>query len=111
YIKLRRQRTFLFLCIPPNSPILYIKKKLCEVLETSKTAEEVRLLIQGRNKDEYIELENSKHLETGSTVYYVYYDREEGQWEPVNIIEPELLDDDFVEEIPLPKKEKGKGRA
>jgi hypothetical protein len=38
-----------------------------------------------------------------------------GQWENVNITEPELLDDDDMEEqeqeAPVIKKEKGKGRA
>lgn len=37
-----------------------------------------------------------------------------GQWEDVNIIEPELLDEDVMEEEEPPvvaKKEKGKGRA
>lgn len=39
-----------------------------------------------------------------------------GQWENVNVIEPELLDDDLMEEevpaaVSTTKKEKGKGRA
>lgn len=39
-----------------------------------------------------------------------------GQWENVHVIEPELIDDDLMEEEEIPtvsatKKEKGKGRA
>jgi hypothetical protein len=37
-----------------------------------------------------------------------------GQWETVDITEPELLDDEEMmeeEELPVAKKEKGKGRA
>ncbi|KAI8075923.1 uncharacterized protein B0P05DRAFT_546944 [Gilbertella persicaria] len=116
YIRAKRARTILFLCVEPTNSLEEVKTKLCQALDNKKTSDEVRLFVDAKNKGEYTLLENPKVLENNDVVYFVYFDREEGQWENVNIIEPELLDDDALEEeAPLPptttKKEKGKGRA
>jgi len=126
------------LCIEPKDSLEQVKTKLCQALENKKTNDEVRLLVDGKTKGDYSVLENTKTLENNSIVYYVYYDRNDGnesnsnqpswtwltfhkkklvgQWENVNVIEPELLEDDLMEEEEVPaatttKKEKGKGRA
>lgn len=125
------------MCIEPKDSLEQVKTKLCQALENKKTNDEVRLLVDGKTKGDYSVLENTKTLENNSIVYYVYYDRNDGnesnnnqsswtcltfykklvgQWENVNVIEPELLDDDLMEEEDVPaatttKKEKGKGRA
>ncbi|KAL7316264.1 hypothetical protein PS15m_005385 [Mucor circinelloides] len=116
YIRAKREKTTLFLCIEPKDSLEQVKTKLCQALENKKTNDEVRLLVDGKTKGDYSVLENTKTLENNSIVYYVYYDRNDGQWENVNVIEPELLDDDLMEEEEVPavtttKKEKGKGRA
>ncbi|KAL9545035.1 hypothetical protein MBANPS3_007334 [Mucor bainieri] len=116
YIRAKREKTTLFLCIELKDTLEQVKTKLCQALDNKKTNDEVRLLVDGKSAGDYSVLENTKTLENNGIVYYVYYDRNDGQWENVNVIEPELLDDDVMEEEEVPaasatKKEKGKGRA
>ncbi|KAG2193171.1 hypothetical protein INT46_010996 [Mucor plumbeus] len=116
YIRAKKEKTTLFLCIETKDTLDQVKTKLCQALDNKKTNDEVRLLVDGKNKGDYTVLENTKTLENNSIVYFVYYDRNEGQWENVHIIEPELIDDDLMEEEEIPttsatKREKGKGRA
>ncbi|KAI8888574.1 hypothetical protein K501DRAFT_240082 [Backusella circina FSU 941] len=111
YIRAKREKTTLFLCIDPKDSLNTIKNKLCLALDNKKTTDEIRILVDSKLKGEYTILEDSKGLENNAIVYFVYFDRVEGQWEPVKLVEPELLDDDMEEEALPAKKEKGKGRA
>ncbi|CEP18759.1 hypothetical protein [Parasitella parasitica] len=113
YIRAKRETTTLFLCIEPKDTLEQVKTKLCQALDNKKTNDEVRLLVDGKNKGDYSELENTKALENNLIVYYVYFDTNEGQWENVHIVEP-VLDEDMMDEDEAStpnKKEKGKGRA
>ncbi|KAG1140780.1 hypothetical protein G6F37_008779 [Rhizopus arrhizus] len=113
YLRAKREKVLLFLCYQPNDSLEQLKTNLCEALNNNKTHEEVKLFIDGDKTGEYLPLESTKSIESGSTVYFVYFDRQEGQWEPVNVVQPQL-DDDIEEEEPVPvvvKKEKGKKKA
>ncbi|CAO3608426.1 unnamed protein product [Mucor hiemalis] len=111
YIRAKREKTILFLCIAPKLTVDQIKTKLCEALDNGKTKDDVRLLVEGKKEGEYTLLESAKFLENSDVVYFVYLNQ--GQWETVNVVEPVLLDEDEMEqeELPAAKKEKGKGRA
>ncbi|KAI9274251.1 hypothetical protein BY458DRAFT_150945 [Sporodiniella umbellata] len=109
YIKAVREKSFLFLCYQPDQSINEVKSNLCKALDNKKTHEEVRLLIQNDRQGEYTVLEDVSDIENGSTVYFVYLDTTEGQWETVNVVQPQLNDD--VEEPIVVKKEKGKKKA
>ncbi|KAI8329268.1 hypothetical protein EDC96DRAFT_60315 [Choanephora cucurbitarum] len=116
YIRAKREKTVLFLCTDPTDSVDEIKTKLCQALDNKKTNDEVRLLVEDKSKSGFAVLENPKSLENNGVVYFVYFDKNEGEWENVNVVEPELLDDDMEEdEVSAPptstKKEKGKGRA
>ncbi|CAO0797010.1 unnamed protein product [Mucor circinelloides] len=78
YIRAKREKTTLFLCIEPKDSLEQVKTKLCQALENKKTNDEVRLLVDGKTKGDYSVLENTKTLENNSIVYYVYYDRNDG---------------------------------
>ncbi|KAI7906775.1 uncharacterized protein BX663DRAFT_497548 [Cokeromyces recurvatus] len=111
YIRAKREKTNVFLCIQKLDSVDDVKAKLCKALSNEKKPEEIRLLVNG-TKEEYTILENTKSLENNQVVYYVYFDRNEGEWEKVNVIEPQLLDEDEIQdEEQITKKEKGKGRA
>lgn len=117
----------MFLCYQPNDSIEQIKSNLCKALENKKTPKEVRLLIESDRPGEYTPLEDTKSIENGAVVYFVYLETIEGwggffllffiklqilfigHWEPVNVIQPQL--DDEVEEPVVTKKEKGKRKA
>ncbi|RCI03862.1 hypothetical protein CU098_012992, partial [Rhizopus stolonifer] len=109
YIKALREKVCLFLCYQPNDSIEQIKSNLCKALENKKTPKEVRLLIESDRPGEYTPLEDTKSIENGAVVYFVYLETIEGHWEPVNVIQPQL--DDEVEEPVVTKKEKGKRKA
>ncbi|KAI8382990.1 hypothetical protein BD560DRAFT_385729 [Blakeslea trispora] len=116
YIRAKREKAVVFLCTDPTDSVDEIKTKLCQALDNKKSNDEVRLLVEDRNQSGYTILENPKSLENNGVVYFVYFDKDQGQWENVNVTEPELLDDDMEEDevVPPPtsaKKEKGKGRA
>jgi hypothetical protein len=69
----------LFLCIDPKKDTLnQVKTKLCQALDNKKTSEEVRLLVEGTNKGEFTLLDNVKTLENNDIVYFIYFDREDG---------------------------------
>ncbi|KAI8637413.1 hypothetical protein BD408DRAFT_395707 [Parasitella parasitica] len=110
YIRAKREKTTLFLCVEAKDTLEQVKTKLCQALGNDKTNEEVRLLVDGKKKGEYSVLENSKQLENNLMVYFVYYDTSDGLWENVHVVEP-ALDEDMIDEEEAPKKEKGKGRA
>lgn len=83
YIRAKNEKTTLFLCIETKDTLDQVKTKLCQALDNKKTNDEVRLLVDGKNKGGYTVLENTKTLENNSIVYFVYYDRNEGnqqQW-------------------------------
>lgn len=72
YIRAKREKTILFLCIAPKISVDQAKAKLCEALGNGKTIDEVRLLVEGKKEGEYILLENMKSLENNDVVYFVY---------------------------------------
>ncbi|KAI8988237.1 hypothetical protein BDF20DRAFT_313830 [Mycotypha africana] len=115
YIRAKREKTILYLCIDKKDSIDQIKQSLCKALNNGKTSDEVRLLVEGNTKGEYKLLESAKALENADIVYFVYYDRDQGQWEDVHYSIPELDADDEEEVLqsppPVPKKDKGKGKA
>ncbi|KAI9471974.1 MAG: hypothetical protein EXX96DRAFT_582451 [Benjaminiella poitrasii] len=115
YIRAKREKTSVFLCIQKSDSVQDIKTQLCKAIDEDKKPDEVRLLVSGHGND-HVVLENTKNLENDQVVYYVYFDRTEGEWEKINVIEPQLLDEDDEleeenEQAMTTKREKGKGRA
>lgn len=72
YIRAKREKTILFLCIAPKLTVDQIKTKLCEALDNGKTKDDVRLLVEGKKEGEYTLLESAKSLENSDVVYFVY---------------------------------------
>ncbi|KAI9255831.1 hypothetical protein EDC94DRAFT_219498 [Helicostylum pulchrum] len=111
YIRAKREKTTVFLCIESSSSMEQVKTKLCQALDNKKTSKDIRILADGRREGEYINVEDVKSLQNNDLVYFVYL-QENGQWETMNIIEPESADEEEEEEeVQVTKKEKGKGRA
>lgn len=72
YIRAKREKTILFLCITPKLSVDQVKTKLCEALGNGKTKDEVRILVEGKKEGEYTLLESVKSLENNDVVYFVY---------------------------------------
>ncbi|KAI7889140.1 uncharacterized protein EV154DRAFT_515542 [Mucor mucedo] len=112
YIRAKREKTILFLCIDLKDTVDQLKTKLCQALDNKKSSDDIRILVDGKREGEYKVLEDVKFLDNSDIVYFVYL-QGNGQWEPINVIEPEPADEDEIEEEEpqVIKKEKGKGRA
>ncbi|KAI9263196.1 hypothetical protein BDA99DRAFT_509560 [Phascolomyces articulosus] len=124
YIRVRRNKSIVFLCYAAHDTIQNIKQKLCIAQPgCNKSPDQIRLYI--RRSDQYSLLNDSDTvssagLESESDIYFVYQD-EDGKWEEVHTEAYEPLDEggpDELEEdaemhadIPHTRKEKGKGRA
>ncbi|CAO3701835.1 hypothetical protein G6F70_000815 [Rhizopus microsporus] len=113
YIKAKRQKTIVFLCYQPTDSLEQLKANLCKALDNGKTSKDIKLFLDTDKPDEYIPLEDTKSLENISVINFVYFDQDKGQWEPVNVVQPQL-DDDMEDVEPasvVAKKEKGKKKA
>ncbi|CAO3641735.1 unnamed protein product [Cunninghamella blakesleeana] len=122
YIRVKRNKSVVFLCIELKDTILNIKNKLNTVMKTSKPIQDIKLYIDSKsNTNKHRVLEDSDTaesagLENDILVYLVYFDHDNGKWEDIYVAEFESLDevdenmDDYIDES-AKKKEKGKGRA
>ncbi|KAG2189007.1 hypothetical protein INT44_004149 [Umbelopsis vinacea] len=121
YIRVKRLTSTYFICVSAKDTIARVKDVLCNtILNGDKVAEEVRLYIQ-KPQGGYTLLEDALQvekagLENDMLVYLTYYDQDQGQWEDIQVSQPEELDDggddeDDVEDQTLSRKEKGKSKA
>ncbi|KAI9028281.1 hypothetical protein CLU79DRAFT_559156 [Phycomyces nitens] len=84
YIRLRREKTSVFLCISPKDTMAEIKEKLCGALKLQKTPENIRLLLPKQGDNKYELLEDSwtmtrANLSNDALVYFVFFDSSKGR--------------------------------
>ncbi|CAO3637244.1 unnamed protein product [Cunninghamella echinulata] len=122
YIRVKRNKSIIFLCIELKDTISDIKDRLNTVMKTTTSIQDMKLYIDsksGNNSRRVLEdtdTAESAGLENDILVYLVYFDHDKGKWEDIYVAEFESLDEvdenmeEYVDEN-IKKKEKGKGRA
>ncbi|KAI8097323.1 uncharacterized protein BX664DRAFT_292804 [Halteromyces radiatus] len=125
YIRVKRDKTIVFLCIKLDDTILNIKEKLVTAMSISKPVEDLRLYLDTTSEHQTLtgrvledhQTAKSAELVNDALVYLVYFDHNLGKWEDIHVVEYESLDDEIEEDTTdltdesTKKKEKGKGRA
>ncbi|KAL0097905.1 hypothetical protein J3Q64DRAFT_1632945, partial [Phycomyces blakesleeanus] len=85
YIRLRREKTNLFLCIDPKDTMTDVKVKLCGALKLDKTPDNIRLLMPTQWDNKYDLLEDAwtmskANLSNDALVYFVFFDSNRGRF-------------------------------